>query len=110
MEQVLHPLFLLTLPLAAVFSFSYLTVAKAQITPDKSLGAESSVVAPNVQIKGVPSDRIDGGATRGANLFHSFQEFSFIKVFLACFWEVFMIDVANPCCNGVLCLSGWMQW
>jgi filamentous hemagglutinin family protein len=27
-------------------------------------------------IKGIPSDRIDGGAKRGANLFHSFQEFN----------------------------------
>ncbi|QDL07890.1 S-layer family protein [Brasilonema octagenarum UFV-E1] len=76
MEQVRHPLFLLTLPLAAVFSLTYLTVAKAQITPDNSLGAENSVVTPNVEIKGIPSDRIDGGATRGANLFHSFQEFN----------------------------------
>ncbi|WP_442948742.1 filamentous hemagglutinin N-terminal domain-containing protein [Nostoc sp.] len=29
-----------------------------------------------MNIKGTPSDRIDGGATRGANLFHSFQEFN----------------------------------
>jgi len=50
--------------------------ASAQITPDNSLGAESSVVTPNVQIKDIPSDRIDGGAIRGANLFHSFQEFN----------------------------------
>ena len=71
-----YPLFLFTLPIAAVFSLTYFTVARAQITPDNSLGAESSVVTPNVQIKGTPSDRIDGGATRGANLFHSFQEFN----------------------------------
>ncbi|NMG19971.1 filamentous hemagglutinin N-terminal domain-containing protein [Brasilonema bromeliae] len=49
--------------------------AVAQIVPDKTLGTESSVVTPNVDIKGLPSDRIDGGAIRGANLFHSFQEF-----------------------------------
>ncbi|MEG4585459.1 filamentous hemagglutinin N-terminal domain-containing protein [Microcoleus sp. MOSTC5] len=48
----------------------------AQIVPDNTLGAESSVVAPNVNIRGIPSDRIDGGATRGANLFHSFQDFN----------------------------------
>ncbi|MEA5507519.1 filamentous hemagglutinin N-terminal domain-containing protein [Halotia wernerae UHCC 0503] len=48
----------------------------AQITPDNSLGAESSVITPNVEIKGVPSDQIDGGATRGTNLFHSFREFN----------------------------------
>ncbi|NMG21263.1 hypothetical protein DP116_18125, partial [Brasilonema bromeliae SPC951] len=71
-----HPFFFFALPLATVFSFSYLTIARAQITPDNSLGAESSVVTPNVQIKDIPSDRIDGGAIRGGNLFHSFQEFN----------------------------------
>ncbi|KAB8331362.1 filamentous hemagglutinin N-terminal domain-containing protein [Scytonema tolypothrichoides VB-61278] len=76
MKQVRHPFFLLTLPFAAVFSLTYFTVARAQITPDNSLGAENSVVTPNVQINGTPSDRIDGGAIRGGNLFHSFQEFN----------------------------------
>ncbi|QDL10708.1 hypothetical protein DP113_24800 [Brasilonema octagenarum UFV-E1] len=71
-----HPLFFLALPLATLASLSYLSVATAQITPDNSLGAENSVVAPNVDIKGTPSDRIDGGAIRGDNLFHSFQEFN----------------------------------
>lgn len=48
----------------------------AQITPDATLGAESSVVTPNVNVRGFPVERIDGGAVRGANLFHSFQEFN----------------------------------
>lgn len=48
----------------------------AQIVPDNTLGAEGSVVTPNVNIQGIPRDRIDGGATRGANLFHSFQNFN----------------------------------
>jgi filamentous hemagglutinin family protein len=48
----------------------------AQIVPDNTLGAEGSVVTPNVFIQGIQGDRIDGGATRGANLFHSFQEFN----------------------------------
>jgi len=52
------------------------TDAIAQITPDQTLGAESSVITPNVNIKGSPGDRIDGGATRGTNLFHSFSEFN----------------------------------
>jgi len=44
----------------------------AQITPDRTLGTESSVVTPlNPQV-----DRIDGGAIRGTNLFHSFQDFN----------------------------------
>jgi large exoprotein involved in heme utilization and adhesion len=48
--------------------------AEAQLVPDDTLGAESSIVTPDT-IKGIPSDRIDGGATRGANLFHSFEDF-----------------------------------
>ncbi|MGQ4650098.1 two-partner secretion domain-containing protein [Lyngbya aestuarii] len=47
----------------------------AQITPDDSLGAESSVVIP-LDAVGFPADGITGGATRGANLFHSFEEFN----------------------------------
>ena len=49
--------------------------AYAQITSDDTLGAERSVVTPDV-IQGKPSDRINGGATRDANLFHSFREFN----------------------------------
>ncbi|MEH1847163.1 MAG: filamentous hemagglutinin N-terminal domain-containing protein [Nostoc sp.] len=50
--------------------------ALAQITPDGTLGNNSSRITPNVNIKGSAADRIDGGAIRGANLFHSFQEFN----------------------------------
>ncbi|MBF2019987.1 MAG: filamentous hemagglutinin N-terminal domain-containing protein [Hydrococcus sp. C42_A2020_068] len=46
--------------------------AIAQIIPDNTLGNESSVVNPIDQ----QNERIDGGATRGENLFHSFQEFN----------------------------------
>ena len=45
--------------------------ALAEITPDDSLGSENSIVSPNGQV-----DLIEGGATRGSNLFHSFQEFN----------------------------------
>lgn len=48
----------------------------AQIVRDNTLGAEGSVVTPNVNINGISSDRIDGGAARGANLFHSFEQFN----------------------------------
>ncbi|MBD1806169.1 filamentous hemagglutinin N-terminal domain-containing protein [Microcoleus sp. FACHB-SPT15] len=48
----------------------------AQITPDATLGAEGSVVTPGVDVGGQAADRIDGGATRGINLFHSFFEFN----------------------------------
>ena len=47
----------------------------AQIIPDETLGAESSLVTPD-HIKGIESDRISGGAARGSNLFHSFREFN----------------------------------
>jgi filamentous hemagglutinin family protein len=44
---------------------------QAQVVPDNSLGAEKSIVntTPNVT-------NIEGGATRGNNLFHSFERFS----------------------------------
>jgi filamentous hemagglutinin family protein len=50
--------------------------AMAQITSDTTLGAESSRLTPNVLIQGGNADRIDGGATRGGNLFHSFSQFN----------------------------------
>ena len=46
--------------------------SSAQVIPDNTLGAESSVV----NLRDETSDRIDGGALRGQNLFHSFQEFN----------------------------------
>ncbi|AFY55446.1 filamentous hemagglutinin family N-terminal domain protein [Rivularia sp. PCC 7116] len=48
----------------------------AQITPDTSLGSESSRINPNVNIKQATADLIEGGAIRDTNLFHSFQEFN----------------------------------
>jgi filamentous hemagglutinin family protein len=50
--------------------------ATAQIVPDQTLGIEQSNVIPNVNIRGINSDVIDGGAIRNSNLFHSFQEFN----------------------------------
>ncbi|MEH2198539.1 two-partner secretion domain-containing protein [Nostoc sp.] len=44
----------------------------AQLTPDNSLGKERSQVIPFNQ----NNDIIDGGAARGTNLFHSFQDFN----------------------------------
>jgi filamentous hemagglutinin family protein len=49
--------------------------AIAQIIPDNSLGAESSRTVADT-INNLPSDRIEGGATRGVNLFHSLREFN----------------------------------
>ncbi len=50
--------------------------ATAQIIPDDSLGNERSIVTPDVEIKGSSGDRIDGGAIRDSNLFHSFEQFN----------------------------------
>lgn len=50
--------------------------ATAQIIPDDSLGNERSIVTPDVEIKGSQGDRIDGGAIRDSNLFHSFEQFN----------------------------------
>jgi filamentous hemagglutinin family protein len=44
-------------------------VADAQVIPDRSLGGESSIVTTTG-----PQNLIGGGAIRGRNLFHSFQD------------------------------------
>lgn len=43
-----------------------------QLMPDNTLGVETSVVKQIDSLK----DKIEGGATRGTNLFHSFQDFN----------------------------------
>jgi filamentous hemagglutinin family protein len=48
--------------------------AQSVIVPDDTLGAESSQVIPNAG--GFPAELIQGGAIRGQNLFHSFEEFN----------------------------------
>jgi filamentous hemagglutinin family protein len=47
--------------------------ALAQLSSDNSLGTN---VSPDVLIRGILSNQIDGGAIRGSNLFHSFREFN----------------------------------
>jgi filamentous hemagglutinin family protein len=51
-----------------------LAQSTSKILPDQTLGAESSIVQPSNS----QPDRIDihGGAIRGTNLFHSFQDFN----------------------------------
>ena len=49
--------------------------AWGQITPDRTLGNESSQVIPNQNINNINADLIEGGAQRGTNLFHSFSKF-----------------------------------
>lgn len=52
------------------------TQAQSQVVPDNTLGTEGSIVTPNVEINGLNSAQIDGGAIKGTNLFHSFQDFN----------------------------------
>jgi len=57
--------------LSLVTTISFCEQTRAQIIPDNSLGNESSIIR---QEDG--NDVIEGGASRGANLFHSFEEFN----------------------------------
>ncbi|MGB7444799.1 MAG: filamentous hemagglutinin N-terminal domain-containing protein, partial [Coleofasciculaceae cyanobacterium] len=59
------------LSLAIILSSASVT---AQIIPDNTLGTEASRVTDSVDF-----ERIDGGAARGINLFHSFQEFNVLE-------------------------------
>ncbi|MCP6760534.1 MAG: filamentous hemagglutinin N-terminal domain-containing protein [Fischerella sp. CENA71] len=69
----MRSLFFLILSLLAFGYLAPIHKAIAQLTPDTSLGSESSIVNPNV-VDGI--DRIDGGAIRNSNLFHSFRDFN----------------------------------
>ncbi|BAZ21348.1 filamentous hemagglutinin outer membrane protein [Kalymmatonema gypsitolerans NIES-4073] len=53
------------------FSFNSTLAQELKPIADDTLGAESSVVTPTSP----QADRIDGGAIRGANVFHSFSKF-----------------------------------
>jgi filamentous hemagglutinin family protein len=50
--------------------------ARAQIVPDSTLGAESTKLTPNTNVQGLPATLIEGGASRGVNLFQSFLQFN----------------------------------
>ncbi|MEH2155679.1 two-partner secretion domain-containing protein [Nostoc sp.] len=62
------------LEITATLAFSG-SCALSEIIKDDTLGSESSVVTPQL-INGRPTDQINGGAIRGTNLFHSFEQFS----------------------------------
>ncbi|MBD1835411.1 filamentous hemagglutinin N-terminal domain-containing protein, partial [Cyanobacteria bacterium FACHB-472] len=61
-----------SLVIGGVFIASGGDCAFAQLVPDTTLGSENSRVTPISPT----IEQINGGATRGANLFHSFQEFN----------------------------------
>jgi filamentous hemagglutinin family protein len=56
-----------------------ISIAQSLIVPDNTLGEEKSRLTPNVEIRGRLSDRISGGARRGGNLFHSFEQFEVLE-------------------------------
>lgn len=67
--------------------------APAQITPDQTLGqAESSILTPAVTIRGESVELIEGGAVRGANLFHSFSDFNITKNARVYFFNPAQVD------------------
>ncbi|BAZ00668.1 hypothetical protein NIES37_46630 [Tolypothrix tenuis PCC 7101] len=63
------------LAICGVF-IAWIDSARAQIIPDGTLGAESATLKPNTQVQGLPATLIEGGATRGVNLFQSFLQFN----------------------------------
>ncbi|MBD2495352.1 filamentous hemagglutinin N-terminal domain-containing protein [Nostoc sp. FACHB-280] len=73
-RKYLHLGFVGFLGVVGVTIFSPETDAQSKIVPDNTLEAESSQIIPN--FNGLPIEVVTGGATRGINLFHSFQEFN----------------------------------
>jgi filamentous hemagglutinin family protein len=65
---------LLSIAIGGAYAFSANSTLAQELKPvaDNTLGAESSVVTPTSP----QADRIDGGAIRGANVFHSFSQFN----------------------------------
>ena len=59
-----------------LLGWTHSAVAQRRPIADETLGSERSIVTPENNIRGVPGDRIEGGARRGNNLFHSFREFN----------------------------------
>ncbi len=57
--------------IATIVGFTDKNSVFAQLTPDNTLGAESSIVTPQ-QLR----DLIQGGAIRDGALFHSFEDFN----------------------------------
>ena len=70
--------------LVVILGIVYPLKSPAQVVPDNTLGSESSKINSIDELR----SRIEGGAIRGDNLFHSFEEFGVA--------EEASVDFANP--------------
>jgi filamentous hemagglutinin family protein len=77
-EGLIHPVNqkLATVLCAAMLAWFPGQTALAQLIPDNTLGNENSVLNNGAILGGEVTDLIEGGASRGSNLFHSFLEFN----------------------------------
>ena len=67
----MHDYHYVLLALSITLSLLPVSQVEAQLIPDNTLGKENSIVNSIDSLQ-----RIDGGAIRGSNLFHSFKEFN----------------------------------
>ena len=72
MEKIISNFQAILFSLSLTFTLVPVLSVKAQLIPDNTLGKENSLVNSINSLE----DRIDGGAIRGSNLFHSFKEFN----------------------------------
>ncbi len=82
---------------------------EAQVIPDDSLGSENSRVSTDPKNPFI--DKIDGGAIRGGNLFHSFEQFSIPSNGTAYFNNVNSIQniISRVTGNSVSNIDGLLQ-
>jgi filamentous hemagglutinin family protein len=59
-----------------LITFFGIPSVKCQITPDSSLGNNSSVINKDISINNTTETLITGGVSKGQNTFHSFQDFN----------------------------------
>lgn len=71
---VRHPVIIFACTLWTPVTISSPSVA--QVVPDSTLGAESSLVPDAAETGTLPNVLIEGGAQREATLFHSFEQFN----------------------------------
>lgn len=72
MQQIFRLTFLLA-GLSSILAVSSLP-ASSQVVPDNTFGDERSIITPSPT-----ADIVSGGAARGSNLFHSFDEFNVLS-------------------------------